>query len=95
MGYAFALVVWRVRSADIGTFIPAQSEPAQILEHRRDEHGPAARAVEVFIAQDECAARRFGALLGSPKRAGVAQVEVARGRWRKAAAIHGYSRVAD
>jgi hypothetical protein len=37
---ALALAVWTVRSANIGTFVPANAQPLQILNHGAGVLGP-------------------------------------------------------
>jgi hypothetical protein len=58
---------------------PAQTEPEQILLHRRDKLGAAAGAIEIIVTEQECSAgcaRPFGC---NPERAGVSEMEVAGG----------------
>ena len=65
--------------ADVRAFLPVKTEPAQVLEHGLDELRFAARAVEVFIAQDQRATGCLCALLCDPERASVTEVKIARG----------------
>src|SRR5438046_2357689 len=45
-----------MRSADIGTFLPIEREPAQIAEHHLFRFARRTRLIGVFDAQDERAA---------------------------------------
>ena len=67
--------------------VPLQTEPAQIFANRLPKPWPAARAIEIFHAQNECAVARPAALLRTPKSDRVAGVQVTGRRWRKATAI--------
>src|SRR5712671_5164544 len=77
-----ALSVWTECAATVGTFLPLKTEPEQVFGHRRDKFSLATRAVEVFVAQHERAAEFLRALLGNPKSASVAEVQVTGGRRR-------------
>ena len=79
-----ALVVGCVRPAQIGTLVPGEPDPAQVLQHRRREVQAVARRVQVVVAQDEGAPGIAGPLLGDPERPGMAEMEVAGGGGRKA-----------
>ncbi len=84
---SFTLVVGCEGAAAIGTFLPLEAEPAQVLEHGGDELRLASREVQVFVAQDQAASSGLCALLRDPECARVAEVQVAgRGR-REAAAV--------
>jgi hypothetical protein len=52
-----------------------QAEPAHVLNHGGDKFRPAAGGVEVVVAQEQFAPRGQGSLLGSPKGAGMSEVE--------------------
>jgi len=66
-----------------------QAEPAEIFHGGGGKLGAAAVAVDVVYAQQELASRRSGPLGGHRKGAGVATVQVARGRGREAANVRG------
>ncbi len=51
------------------------------LQHRLKEFRAAALRVEIFVAEDERPAMLDGALRGRPKRARMAEMEQAGGRW--------------
>src|SRR5262249_4315757 len=51
--HAVRLAIWRIRAADIGTFIPIEAEPLQIGEKLGFVARLAAFHVSVFDAQDE------------------------------------------
>ena len=61
---ALGLKVRRVRSADVGPFVPVEAEPAQAVEDALDHFGRRALDVGVFDAQDE-RRRRAGARTAS------------------------------
>lgn len=84
---AFALQVGRVRSTNIGTFGPADAEPAQFFEHGDGEVGARALGIEVFVAEDESAIAGDGPLICRPEGAGVTKVQKAGWRRRKASAV--------
>lgn len=66
---------------------PREAKPTQVFEHGGDEIETEADGVEVVVAQEQGAAGGAGALGGEPKRARMAEVEVAGGRGREASAI--------
>src|ERR1051326_4239614 len=84
---ALALRVRREGPAHARPLIPVESKPAQIFIHGAHEFRPAALIVEVFIAEDERAGGVARALPGDPESAGVAKMEVSRGRGSETAAI--------
>ena len=68
-----------VRSADVGSFGPFQSEPAEVFDRRGSELRTTASGVEVFGTVDERAGS--GAGCGEGESAGVTDVQIAgRGR---------------
>jgi hypothetical protein len=75
---SLALHVWSERTADVGSFVPFDSEPAEIFMHRSLELGTRAIRVEIFVAKDQRSAATAGALIGSPKSAGVTEMQVSR-----------------
>src|ERR1700722_2558495 len=87
--HSFALMVRVERPATIGAFLPFETEPAKVFEHRSDEFGAATVGGEVFVAENELAVVLEGALLGSPECAGMPEVQKAGGRGREASAIVG------
>ena len=84
---ALALRVRREGPADVGAFLPAEAEPAQVFKHRGDELGFAPVAVEILVANDQRAAPGLSALLRGPERPGVAEVQESSGRGSDASAI--------
>lgn len=84
---SFALIVRTERTADIRTFLPLKSEPAQVLEHRCDVFRFAARAIQIVVAQDEHSAIFNHALLSDPERSRVTQVQQPGRGGRDASAI--------
>src|SRR5689334_5870438 len=83
----FTLIVRAERSAAIRPFLPLESKPAQVLNHRRDKFLLAAGAIEVFVAQDQNAAMPLRALLSDPKGTRMAEVQIARRRRREPASV--------
>jgi len=75
---ALTLHVWSEGAAEVGSFIPIDSEPAEIFIHRSLELGTRAIRVEILVAKDERASGIASSLIGIPKGAGVAQVQVSR-----------------
>ena len=86
---SLALVVRPPRPPHVRPLPPLKTEPFEILQHRRDKLQLKARGIQVFVAQDQAAAGGRGPLLGNPKRARVAQVQVTRRRRRQAAPVMG------
>ena len=87
IGETFALVVGTERAAAIGPFLPAKTEPAQVFDRGGNEFLFATGAVEVFVAQHQCATELLRALLRDPESPRVAQVQVAGGRGREATTV--------
>lgn len=85
---ALALGVGTVRAADVRSFVPSHTEPAQILDHRAHVFRADSRVVEVFVAEDQVSAGIGAATVRDPKRVRMAAMQEARGRWREASAIH-------
>jgi hypothetical protein len=69
----FALCVRSEWPAKVGSLLPREAEPAQILDHGRDKCRPAARRIEIFISQHQHPAMR--PLLRDPERPCVAQMQ--------------------
>ncbi len=91
---ALALRVGSEGAADVGAFLPADSEPAQVFDHGLLEVGAGAMRIEIFVAKDEGAVCGETALIRGEESARVSQVEEACGRGGYAAAIgrgHGIS----
>ena len=73
------LLVGLVRTAQIGTLVPVETEPGEILEDRVVEPFPHSGPIEVFHAHDE---RAFPGPDGQPcdqRRGRIAEVEVSGG----------------
>ena len=91
-GVALALEIRRAGTADVRPLMPADAEPEEIFNGGGGELSAASLGVKVFNAQDDCALGVAGALEGFPEGAGVADMEIAGGRRRNAAAIVGRRR---
>jgi len=87
MRAALALNIWSKWSTAIGTFLPVESKPFQIFDHRIGELCLATRAIEVFVAQDERSRALPSALMGRPECPGVAEVQITGWRRSKATAV--------
>ena len=82
------LKVRRVRSADVGSFVPIEPEPAQPVEDAGHHFPRGPAGIRVFDAQHERPAMTPGVEPIEERRAGAADVEVSRGGWSKADAEH-------
>jgi len=87
LGEAFALAVGGEGAAAVGAFVPLETEPGEILEHGGDEVRSGPAGVEVVVAEDEGTVVLLGAGLRGPEGPGVAEVEVAGGRWGEASPV--------
>src|SRR5579863_1140861 len=87
---ALALHIRFERAADVGAFVPAQAEPAQVFDCGFGVLGTAAVRVEVFHAQDESAACLAGAFGRGEEGKRMAYMQIACGRGRKTTAIAKY-----
>src|SRR5436305_10285990 len=74
--HTLRLAIRRMRSADIGTFVPHQSEPAKIVEHHRLRLGSRPRLIRILDADDERAAVMLRKQPVENRRARAADVEV-------------------
>ena len=63
------------RSALVGTFVPDNAQPTQIVNHGLRKLGTGALWVQVFVAKNERPLLRYGAAVRRPKSAGVSQVQ--------------------
>jgi hypothetical protein len=72
MGLALALGVRPEWAAAIRAFLPREAEPPKVFQHGSSQPGLAARAIKVFIAQDQRALMSPCAFLCGPERARVA-----------------------
>jgi hypothetical protein len=70
---------------------PREAEPAEVLDHGSDEIEAETNGVEIVVPKQEFAAGGAGAFGSEPEGAGVAEMEVARGRRSEAAEIGGRS----
>src|SRR6185437_5671302 len=77
-------------AGEIGTFIPVESQPAEVIEHCLLELRARAMRVQVFIAEHEFPGRGARPLVGHPEGARVSQVQVSGWRRRQAAAVRGH-----
>src|SRR5271157_2531000 len=77
---AIALTIRRVRSADIGTFIPIDAEPLQVFQKLSFEALFAALDIGILDAQDHDAALLPCEQPVEKRGAGVADVQMSRGR---------------
>ena len=64
---ALTLHVRSERTADVWSFIPIDSEPAEIFIHRSLELGTRAIRVEILVAEDQRAGGIASALIGNPE----------------------------
>jgi hypothetical protein len=74
---AFALVIGRVRPANIGALVPSESKPFQVFDESSYELRARARTIEVFIAKDQFTPRGASALLSDPESARMPEMEQA------------------
>ena len=74
-GESLALAIRCEGTAAVRTFLPVQTEPAQV-QHGGGELRTGAASIEILVPQDQHAAGGPGALAGDPEGAGVAQVQV-------------------
>src|SRR5271157_1037280 len=88
---AIALTIRRVRSADIGTFIPIDAEPLQVFQKLSFEALFAALDIGILDAQDHDAALLPCEQPVEKRGAGVANVQLSRGRRSEANANLGNS----
>jgi len=84
---ALALIIRSERAANVRPLAPREAKPAQVFKHGLDKFRLTAGFIQIFVAQDHGAAMRTSTLLGSPKRAGMTEVHVTRGRRRETSAI--------
>ena len=84
---SFALRIRGEGAAAIGSFLPFEAEPAEVVEHGGDKLRPATRAIEVFVSEDQGAVLGASPFLRGPKGAGVAKVEEAGRRRGEAAPV--------
>ncbi len=84
---AFTLDIRRKRSADIRSFIPSQSKPAEIFDDGGSKFRRAPIAVEIFNPENQLSAVFFGAFLRPPEGEGMAEMKVTRRGGSDAAAI--------
>jgi len=74
-GHALALVVRPEGTAEIGSFVPLEAKPSEVLRQGLDEGGLAAGAVEILVAKDQFALELEAALVGHPEGPRVTEVE--------------------
>src|SRR5271157_134931 len=86
-----ALTIWRVRSADVRAFVPVKAEPLQVFQKLSFETLFAALDVGVLDAQDHDAALLPREQPVEKRGAGVANVQMSRGRRSEANANLGNS----
>jgi len=84
---AAALYVGRKGSSFVRTFLPADSQPPQVLDCGIGKGGAAAVEIEVIHAQDKRAAGVACALKRGPKSARVPDMKIAGGRRREPAPV--------
>jgi hypothetical protein len=87
---AAALLVGAEWATFVRPFMPAGTEPTQIVKGRVGVCGTAAVGIEVFHAHDKRTAGSARALKRSPESARMTNMEIARGRGCEAAAITRY-----
>ena len=74
----------------IRTFIPVESQPAEVIEHCLHELRARAMRIQVFIAEHEFPGARARPHVSHPEGARVAKVQVSGRRRRQAAAVRGH-----
>jgi hypothetical protein len=90
------LDVRRKRSTQIRSFIPTQSEPAQIFDNGVSKFRRAPIAIEIFDAEDQLSVVLLGAFLRPPESDGVAEMKITcRGRCDAAAVGNFRFQIAD
>ena len=82
------LEVRRERSANVGSFIPAQAKPAQILDDGIVKLRPAPVVIQIFDAKNQFPTALPSALLRAPERHRMPDMQIA-GRGRGDAAAIG------
>jgi hypothetical protein len=75
------------RSGVVGAFVPGEAEPPGTFVHIRQKLGARTGRIEVFDAQNQDTIAGAGALLGSPKGAGMTEMQQAGRGGREPAAI--------
>jgi hypothetical protein len=73
---SLALLVRGKGAADVGAFVPLETEPAKIFVHRALKLGAGTIWIQVFVAKNKHAAGGAGTLVGCPEGAGVPEMEV-------------------
>lgn len=76
---AFALRVRTNRSAAVGTFLPGDAQPVQVVDHGIDEFWTTALGIEIFVAENQRSTAFPCSLGGDPECPRVADVEEAGG----------------
>jgi len=84
---ALALAVGPERSSQVWPFLPVDSQPPEIFEHRLGKPALGALGIEILVAQNQGAVVLEGALAGGPESGNVADVQQACGRRGKSAAV--------
>ena len=87
------LKIRRVRTADVGPFVPVEPEPPQALDDPRDHVPGRSLGVRVLDAQDERAAMAAREEPVEERRARAADVQITGRRRREANANHPFLRV--
>lgn len=83
----FALRIWTDGSAAVGTFLPGDAEPVEIVDHGIDESGAAALRIQVLVAENESSASFGCSLRSRPERSRMAEMEKTGRRGCDASAI--------
>jgi hypothetical protein len=81
------LHIRRKRSANVRSFIPMQSKPAQIFDNGVPKFRRATIMIEIFDTEDQLSAVLVRAFLRPPESNGVAEMKITRGRRSNAATI--------
>ena len=72
----FTLDVRRKGSADVRSFIPAQSKPMKVFDDGITKLSPASIPIQIFDPENEPSASLSSAFLRTPKRYGVPDVQI-------------------
>jgi hypothetical protein len=83
----FTLGVRRKRSANVRSFIPAQSKPMKVFDDGVAKLRPASIPIQVLDPENELSASLSSAFLRKPKRYRMPDVKISRGRWGDTAAV--------
>ena len=84
-----ALSVGSKRTANIGAFLPVDSQPAQVFDHRQGVVGARALWIKVLIPEHEYTAALSCAFICDPEGPPVSRVQIAGRRGSQSSAVGG------